>query len=78
MPRSFRVGNNETAMFHLDVLLDPLSDMAQKRAPLLKWLAAMGSVHITVQLNPVLQRPDSEVGMSLPGYAHSLTCCSYR
>ena len=34
--RKFEFGDNSTAIFHIGVLLDPLSETAQKWAPLLE------------------------------------------
>ncbi|KAG8905722.1 hypothetical protein FRC01_008250, partial [Tulasnella sp. 417] len=49
---SFTIGNNETAMFHFGVILNPVSDTAQKYSSLLEWLADDDLVHAVVYLNP--------------------------
>lgn len=49
---SFAIGNNETAMFHFAMILNPVSDMAQKYSSLLEWLADDDLVHAVVYLNP--------------------------
>lgn len=55
---SFTIGNNETAMFHFGVILNPVSDTAQKYSSLLEWLADDDLVHAVVYLNPPHQVED--------------------
>ncbi|KAG8997541.1 hypothetical protein FRB90_012486, partial [Tulasnella sp. 427] len=49
---SFAIGNNETAMFHFGIILNPVSDIAQKYSSLMEWLAEDDLVHAVVYLNP--------------------------
>ncbi|THH06125.1 hypothetical protein EW145_g4303 [Phellinidium pouzarii] len=49
---SFSFGDASTAAYHIGVLLDPVSEAAQKWTALLKWLSTVPSVYIQVYLNP--------------------------
>ncbi|KAI4517310.1 glycosyltransferase family 24 protein [Schizophyllum commune Loenen D] len=49
---SFEFGDNSTALYQLAVIADPLSEAAQKWAPLLAWLANVPDIYIQVYLNP--------------------------
>ncbi|KAL1746758.1 glycosyltransferase family 24 protein [Schizophyllum fasciatum] len=49
---SFEFGDNSTALYQLAVVVDPLSEAAQKWAPLLAWLANVPDIYIQVYLNP--------------------------
>ncbi|KAH7345399.1 UDP-glucose:glycoprotein glucosyltransferase-domain-containing protein [Rhizoctonia solani] len=49
---TFEIGNNSTALFHIGVLLDPLSESAQKWSSIVEWLATVPQTHIHVRLNP--------------------------
>ncbi|KAF8644943.1 hypothetical protein AX16_008171 [Volvariella volvacea WC 439] len=48
----FTIGNNKTAIYHFGVLLDPLSETAQKWSSILTWLSALPHVFIEVYLSP--------------------------
>lgn len=49
---SFEFGNNQTALYHVAILVDPLSETAQKWASLLEWLSHVPETFIEVHLNP--------------------------
>ncbi|EJC97612.1 uncharacterized protein FOMMEDRAFT_171561 [Fomitiporia mediterranea MF3/22] len=49
---SFSFGDPETAAYQFGVLVDPLSEAAQKWSVFLEWLSAIPSVYIQVYLNP--------------------------
>ncbi|KAF8905183.1 glycosyltransferase family 24 protein [Gymnopilus junonius] len=49
---SFVYGDNSTALYHVSVLLDPLSEIGQKWSSLLKWLSSIPDIFIEVHLNP--------------------------
>ncbi|KAF9478976.1 hypothetical protein BDN70DRAFT_807681 [Pholiota conissans] len=48
----FEFGDNSTAAFHLAVLVDPLSETAQKWSGILKWLSNIPDTFIEIHLNP--------------------------
>ncbi|KAI5117547.1 hypothetical protein M0805_004373 [Coniferiporia weirii] len=49
---SFTFGDPSTAAYHVGVLLDPLSEAAQKWSVLLEWLSTVPSVYMQVYMNP--------------------------
>ncbi|KAJ7222294.1 UDP-glucose:glycoprotein glucosyltransferase-domain-containing protein [Mycena pura] len=49
---SFHFGDNSTALYQIAVLLDPLSELAQKWSSLLEWLAHIPDIYIKVYTNP--------------------------
>ncbi|KAK7462762.1 killer toxin resistant protein [Stygiomarasmius scandens] len=49
---SFQFGDNTTALYQLGVLVDPLTETAQKWSSLLQWLSNVPDIHIQVHLNP--------------------------
>ncbi|TFK38220.1 UDP-glucose:Glyco protein glucosyltransferase-domain-containing protein [Crucibulum laeve] len=49
---AFEFGSNATALYHIAVLVDPLSETAQKWSSILRWLANVPDVFIQVYLNP--------------------------
>ncbi|ELU41219.1 UDP-glucose:glycoprotein glucosyltransferase, putative [Rhizoctonia solani AG-1 IA] len=49
---TFEIGDNSTALFHVGLLLDPLSEPAQKWSSIVEWLATVPQTHIHVRLNP--------------------------
>ncbi|CAE6344291.1 unnamed protein product [Rhizoctonia solani] len=49
---TFEIGDNSTALFHIGLLLDPLSESAQKWTSVIEWLATVPQTHIHVRLNP--------------------------
>ncbi|KAL9710152.1 killer toxin resistant protein [Leucoagaricus gongylophorus] len=49
---SIEFGNNETAMYHVAAVLDPLTSTAQKWSSILSWLSTIPDVFIEVHLNP--------------------------
>ncbi|KAF8155695.1 UDP-glucose:glycoprotein glucosyltransferase-domain-containing protein [Crassisporium funariophilum] len=49
---SFAFGDNSTAVYHIAVLVDPLSELAQKWSSILKWLSNVPGVFIEIHLNP--------------------------
>ncbi|KDR79892.1 hypothetical protein GALMADRAFT_242006 [Galerina marginata CBS 339.88] len=49
---SFEYGDNSTALCHVAVLVDPLSETAQKWSSLLKWLSNIPDTFIEIHLNP--------------------------
>ncbi|KAJ7785207.1 UDP-glucose:glycoprotein glucosyltransferase-domain-containing protein [Mycena maculata] len=49
---SFQYGDNETALYTVAVLIDPVSEMAQKWSSLLEWLSHIPDMYIKVYTNP--------------------------
>ncbi|CAK5263114.1 unnamed protein product [Mycena citricolor] len=49
---TFQFGDNATALYQIAVLVDPISETAQKWAGLLEWLAHIPDVYIKVYTNP--------------------------
>ncbi|KAG9088588.1 hypothetical protein FS749_002047, partial [Ceratobasidium sp. UAMH 11750] len=52
---TFEIGDNSTAVFHIGLLLDPLSEHAQKWSGIIEWLATIPQMHIHIRLNPILR-----------------------
>ncbi|THG96572.1 hypothetical protein EW026_g5286 [Hermanssonia centrifuga] len=48
----FEYGDNSTAFFHVGILLDPLSEAAQKWSSLLEWLLDDPAVFVELHINP--------------------------
>ncbi|PIL30079.1 hypothetical protein GSI_07656 [Ganoderma sinense ZZ0214-1] len=48
----FSIGDNSTAIYHFGLLLDPLSEVAQKYTALFEWLQEMPGVYIEFHINP--------------------------
>ncbi|KAF7983169.1 hypothetical protein HWV62_23402 [Athelia sp. TMB] len=48
----FEFGDESTAMFQVAILLDPLSEVAQKWSSLMEWLITMPDVHLYLQVHP--------------------------
>ncbi|KAJ7078310.1 glycosyltransferase family 24 protein [Mycena belliarum] len=53
---TFEFGDNTTALYQIAVLIDPVSEMAQKWASLLEWLSHIPDMYIKVYTNPALQK----------------------
>ncbi|KAJ7032380.1 UDP-glucose:glycoprotein glucosyltransferase-domain-containing protein [Mycena alexandri] len=49
---SFQYGDNSTALYQIAVIIDPLSEMAQKWSSLLEWLSHIPDIYIKVYTNP--------------------------
>ncbi|THV04765.1 glycosyltransferase family 24 protein [Dendrothele bispora CBS 962.96] len=49
---SFLFGDNNTALYQVGVLIDPLTETAQKWSSLLEWLLNVPDIHVQVHLNP--------------------------
>ncbi|KAF7297231.1 hypothetical protein MIND_00956200 [Mycena indigotica] len=49
---SFQYGDNTTALCHIAVLVDPLSEYAQKWSSLLEWISHIPDIYIKVYTNP--------------------------
>ncbi|TFY57738.1 hypothetical protein EVJ58_g6843 [Rhodofomes roseus] len=49
---AFTLGDNSTASYHFGILLDPLSEAAQKWSSLMHWLLEIPGVTIELHLNP--------------------------
>ncbi|KAG6885729.1 hypothetical protein C0993_010556 [Termitomyces sp. T159_Od127] len=49
---AFEAGDNSTALFHIAVVMDPLSIVGQRWSNLLEWLANVPDTFIEVHLNP--------------------------
>ncbi|KAJ7651981.1 glycosyltransferase family 24 protein [Mycena polygramma] len=49
---TFQFGDNSTALYEIAVILDPLSEMAQKWSSLLEWLSYIPDMYIKVYTNP--------------------------
>ncbi|KAJ7608670.1 UDP-glucose:glycoprotein glucosyltransferase-domain-containing protein [Roridomyces roridus] len=50
---SFKYGDNTTALYHIAVIVDPVSEMAQKWSSLLEWIAHIPDMYIKVYTNPL-------------------------
>ncbi|KAJ8081870.1 killer toxin resistant protein [Marasmius tenuissimus] len=48
----FEFGDNTTALYQIAVLLDPLSETAQRWSSILEWISSIPDVAIEVHLNP--------------------------
>ncbi|KAJ3833052.1 UDP-glucose:glycoprotein glucosyltransferase-domain-containing protein [Lentinula raphanica] len=48
----FEVGDNSTALYHIAVIVDPLSETAQKWSSLLQWIAHIPDTYLEIRLNP--------------------------
>ncbi|KAF9077351.1 glycosyltransferase family 24 protein [Rhodocollybia butyracea] len=48
----FKIGDNSTALYQIAVVLDPLSETAQKWSSLLQWLSHIPDTYVEVRLNP--------------------------
>jgi len=57
---SFATGDNSTALFHFAFLVDPVSELGQRRMDLIEWLAQIPSVYLEVYLNPSINQKDDE------------------
>ncbi|KAI0353822.1 glycosyltransferase family 24 protein [Trametes cingulata] len=49
---AFTIGNNETALYHIGALINPLSEEAQKWTSLLEWLSEIPGVYLEIHVNP--------------------------
>uniref|UniRef100_A0A8H8CJL8 Glycosyltransferase family 24 protein n=1 Tax=Psilocybe cubensis TaxID=181762 RepID=A0A8H8CJL8_PSICU len=49
---SFQYGDNSTALHHVAVLVDPLSETGQRWSSLVKWLSNIPDIFISIHLNP--------------------------
>ncbi|KAF8989563.1 UDP-glucose:glycoprotein glucosyltransferase-domain-containing protein, partial [Cyathus striatus] len=49
---SYELGDSSTALYHVVVLLDPLSEIAQKWSSILQWLSNIPDTYIEIHLNP--------------------------
>ncbi|KAF8145393.1 hypothetical protein K438DRAFT_547782 [Mycena galopus ATCC 62051] len=58
---SFQFGNNSTALYHIAVILDPLSEVGQRWSSLLEWLSHIPNMYIKVYINPAAHE---EVGLA--------------
>jgi len=52
LPRRFTFGENSTAIFNFGVVLDPLSESAQKWSSLLLWLLNIPGVSVDLRIHP--------------------------
>ncbi|KAJ3727354.1 UDP-glucose:glycoprotein glucosyltransferase-domain-containing protein [Lentinula guzmanii] len=48
----FEVGDNSTALYQIAVIVDPLSETAQKWSSLLKWISYLPDTYLEIRLNP--------------------------
>ncbi|EIW69539.1 hypothetical protein TREMEDRAFT_44060 [Tremella mesenterica DSM 1558] len=55
---SFSVGRKDTALVHVAAVVDPISEAAQRFAPILKMLSQMDHVAVSVYLEPDLTSTD--------------------
>ncbi|KAG5636220.1 hypothetical protein H0H81_008754 [Sphagnurus paluster] len=53
---AFEAGDNSTALYHIAVLVDPLSVTAQKWSSLIQWLSNVPDTFIEVHLHPARHR----------------------
>ncbi|KAF5386468.1 hypothetical protein D9757_005906 [Collybiopsis confluens] len=49
---AFKVGDNSSALYQISVIVDPLSETAQKWSSLLQWLSHFPGTYIEVRFNP--------------------------
>ncbi|OCH94043.1 glycosyltransferase family 24 protein [Obba rivulosa] len=49
---TYTFGDNTTALYHFGVILDPLSETAQKWTAILEWALNMPGVYVELHLNP--------------------------
>ncbi|KAF7345254.1 hypothetical protein MSAN_01902000 [Mycena sanguinolenta] len=49
---TFQFGDNSTALYHIAVILDPVSEIGQRWSSLLQWLSHIPDMYIKVYLNP--------------------------
>ncbi|CAL1698787.1 unnamed protein product [Somion occarium] len=52
----FAFGDNSTALFHVGILLDPVSEAAQKWSNILEWLLTDPAVYLELHINPARYR----------------------
>ncbi|KAH7098875.1 UDP-glucose:glycoprotein glucosyltransferase-domain-containing protein [Auriculariales sp. MPI-PUGE-AT-0066] len=57
---SFKIGDSTKAIFNFAMIVDPISETAQKRVDLLEWLASTPYAHVEVYMNPVVTQPENE------------------
>ncbi|KAJ4470665.1 glycosyltransferase family 24 protein [Lentinula edodes] len=48
----FEVGDNSTALYQVAVIVDPLSETAQKWSSLLQWISHIPDTYLEIRLNP--------------------------
>ncbi|KAL6299204.1 glycosyltransferase family 24 protein [Sparassis latifolia] len=53
---SFMFGENSTALFHFGIVVDPLSESAQKWSSLIEWLLNIPEVFVELHINPARYR----------------------
>ncbi|KAJ6489844.1 glycosyltransferase family 24 protein [Mycena sanguinolenta] len=49
---TFQFGDNSTALYHVAVILDPVSEIGQRWSSLLQWLSHIPDMYIKVYMNP--------------------------
>lgn len=49
---SFQFGNDSTALLHIEIVMDPLSEAAQRWSSLLEWLLKIPSVYMELHIHP--------------------------
>ncbi|KAI0715904.1 glycosyltransferase family 24 protein [Cerioporus squamosus] len=49
---AFSIGDNTTALYHFGVLVDPLSEAAQKWSSLFEWISHIPGVYVEFHVNP--------------------------
>ncbi|RPD60390.1 glycosyltransferase family 24 protein [Lentinus tigrinus ALCF2SS1-7] len=49
---AFSIGDNTTALYHFGVLVDPLSEAAQKWSSLFEWISEIPGVYVEFHINP--------------------------
>ena len=52
LPSRFTFGDNSTTIFNFGVVLDPLSESAQKWSSLLQWLLEIPGVSVELRIHP--------------------------
>ncbi|KAH7098401.1 UDP-glucose:glycoprotein glucosyltransferase-domain-containing protein, partial [Auriculariales sp. MPI-PUGE-AT-0066] len=70
---SFKIGDSTKAIFNFAMIVDPISETAQKRVDLLEWLASTPYAHVEVYMNPVVTQPENEVSRPPIANQSSLT-----
>lgn len=55
---TYRFGDNSTALLHIGVVVDPLSEAAQRWSSLLEWLLTVPSVYVELHIHPSTKHQD--------------------
>lgn len=61
----FTLGNNSMTIFNFGVILDPLSESAQKWSSLLLWLLTVPGVSVDLRIHPTMYKEVSTITLDL-------------